>query len=94
MDKVGTSIGAAAAQGIASMRDHPEFNADGWLTLHFQKRVARQGQASQLAAGAEGRLHSDDAHVPPENERPVGAQRQPGAAARAEGWRLIDARVG
>ena len=36
-----------------SLRDHPKLNADGSLTL-TSRTVARQGQGSQLAAGAQG----------------------------------------
>ena len=47
------------------------------------ERIAGQGQGSQLAAGAEGRIHPDDANVLAEGEESVGARRHLGAAGRS-----------
>ena len=68
-----------------SLRDKPNIQRRRLADPVLPERVAWQGQGSQLAAGPEGRLHPDDAHVLAEGE---------GAVDPASRSRLVGATAG
>ena len=67
-----------------SLRNNPTFNPDGSTTLYFQVEFARDGQGSQLAAGAKGDVHADAENVLAQGEFAFDPQRIVEAARGAK----------